>query len=418
MYKTKEESKHKYTDMIRVLDEFFVPQVNPEYEKFIFANAKQSRSEPFDAFVNRLRLLANGCQFNEPESMIKSKIIQGCLSDQLRQRALSDKNMTLDRLIEEGRAMEASRLQAKQMEGGHEVVAAIDMELFIDTCSSMNVISESMYNSIKDKPKLRKVNCTVYGYQNPVPISFVGEFRAKIEYGNKLIEADVAVVKGNERCLIGFEAADRLGVVKIIDSLECKSIDFYKQKYPSVFSGRIGKLRGFKVKLDIDNVVEPVQIKRPRVPFNCLAKINDQMAKGKMKEYGDKKLKTSERNYGIGDLVYFHKPKILTNKLDTVRETIPYRVTETNGSMVTARSTATNESVTRNSSMFRRVEEQKKDDEASVVNGNETEHDKEPGIIDRKDTSADDDVGVGLRRSTRAKTETQHIQINPRLKTY
>ncbi|RNA31049.1 hypothetical protein BpHYR1_045325 [Brachionus plicatilis] len=80
MYKTKEESKHKYTDMIRVLDEFFVPQ---------------------------------------------SKIIQGCLSDQLRQRALSDKNMTLDRLIEEGRAMEASRLQAKQMEGGHEVVAAI-----------------------------------------------------------------------------------------------------------------------------------------------------------------------------------------------------------------------------------------------------------------------------------------------------
>ncbi|RNA13582.1 hypothetical protein BpHYR1_038929, partial [Brachionus plicatilis] len=79
----------------------------------------------------------------------------------------------------------------------------------------------------------------------------------------KLIEADVAVVKGNERCLIGFEATDRLGVVKIIYSLKCKSIDFYKQKYPSVFSGRIGKLRGFKVKLDIDNAVEPVQIKRP-----------------------------------------------------------------------------------------------------------------------------------------------------------
>ena len=57
-------------------------------------------------------------------------------------------------------------------------------------------------------------------------------------------------------------------------------------------------------------------------------------------------MKTKERNYDIDDLVYYYKPKVLKKKLETVRETVPYEVTETNRSMVTAKSTDTNESIT------------------------------------------------------------------------
>jgi hypothetical protein len=383
MYKTKEDSNHTYEDVVKTLDEFFVPQVNPEYEKFIFANAKQSRNEPFDTFVNRLRLLANGCKFKEPEPMIKSKIIQGCYSDILRQRALSDKTMTLERLIEEGRAMEASRLQAKQMETGcdlnvnaigpkksqyrenksnfkpyngdkvikcnfcgkqHRVgmsfcpakgktcnfckkvnhfesvcriksknnnnaktvnclnrsespgyilavgnanlprlsfeINGTNMELYVDTCSSMNVINETMYNKIASKPRLREVACKVYGYQSQTPIEFIGEFRAKVRHSDKEVEADVAVVRGNERCLISYETASRLGVVKIIDSLTCKPIEHYKAKYPNVFSDKIGKLKDFKVKLDIDETVEPTRVRHPRIPFGLRKQMEEIVMKG------------------------------------------------------------------------------------------------------------------------------------------
>ena len=125
MYNTKKKTEDKFEDVVRILDEFFVEQVNPEYEKYIFSKAVQAKGETFDAYVTRLKLLANNCGFTDKDAEIKSRIIQGFFSDSLRQKALTNKDWELKNLIDEGRAMEISRRQASLIEEKTNSIAMI-----------------------------------------------------------------------------------------------------------------------------------------------------------------------------------------------------------------------------------------------------------------------------------------------------
>lgn len=80
----------------------------------------------------------------------------------------------------------------------------------------------------------------VYGFRNPDPINFLGEFTTTIERNGQVVETEIAVVVGGEKNLIGYKTASKLGVVKIInniDQTECKKLDFYFKKYPECFCG-------------------------------------------------------------------------------------------------------------------------------------------------------------------------------------
>ncbi|XP_039265621.2 uncharacterized protein LOC120341213 [Styela clava] len=104
------------SDVKDKLTSYFVPKSNSEYEKYIFRNSKQEEGESLDQFCMRLKKISLNCEFGENrDSEIKSQIIQGCLSSELRKKALT-KSMNLTTLLETGKAMELAKDQLCAME--------------------------------------------------------------------------------------------------------------------------------------------------------------------------------------------------------------------------------------------------------------------------------------------------------------
>ena len=416
MYRTVAEAGDDYAAAIDKLDKLFVKQVNPEYEKFKFSQAIQAKNENFDTFVSRLRLLAVNCKFANTEAEIKSRVIQGCYSNELRIQALSKESITAEELLQLGRAIELSKTQSKciveervnevsairtqkpisfnnnnrnsnsnrqqaytqnriksfekekrsqsdtsvqmksctycgkeHQKGRHcpaygkkchkcgkinhfstvckyvnnkkdtHGVALIDVreaeveaktsrenyafaikqgrsdlpttkisinaneaiKMYIDTCCTMNVIDENTYMQLKPRPILEEIKSEAFGYQNEKPLRFLGEFKAKIKCFSKQIEVKIAVLEGIEKCLLGYEACNDLGIVKIINSVrEDRELEYWMMRFPSVFSGKLGKLKDYQVKLDVDDSIKPVCVQSRPLPFHMREKMDLIIKKG------------------------------------------------------------------------------------------------------------------------------------------
>ena len=71
--------------------------------------------ETVDQFIARLRKQAQNCNFNDPDVDIRDQVINKCRSLVLRRKLLGKENLTMEKVHEVARAMEAVDLQAKQM---------------------------------------------------------------------------------------------------------------------------------------------------------------------------------------------------------------------------------------------------------------------------------------------------------------
>ena len=111
LFRTVGKDTDSYEDICSKMDKIFVKSVNTDYEKYKFSLAKQAKNEPFDAFVNRLRVLSANCNFADAAEEIRTRIIHGCYSEQLRVKALSE-GLNAENLIKTGRALEQARNQA------------------------------------------------------------------------------------------------------------------------------------------------------------------------------------------------------------------------------------------------------------------------------------------------------------------
>jgi hypothetical protein len=155
--------------------------------------------------------------------------------------------------------------------------------MHIDTCSTCNIIDEETFNKLSPRPSLKTASTTAVGFQSKTPINFLGEFWCKLKLKCKFsaFDAKVCVVKGAERCLLSFKASDELGLVKIVDSVSREhDLTNWKEKYPNVFSGKLGKLKDFELKLDIDESIRPVVTKRFPLPFHTREEVEKIVQKG------------------------------------------------------------------------------------------------------------------------------------------
>ena len=100
----------------RALDNHFNPQRNTEFEKYTFKTSKQQQGESIDAYHGPLRSLAKYCDFSSVDSEIKSHIIQTCTSSRLRRRGLTNKDITLQELVDLARSMEIAERQVRSIE--------------------------------------------------------------------------------------------------------------------------------------------------------------------------------------------------------------------------------------------------------------------------------------------------------------
>ena len=132
IYEAFTENDKKATDQqdvfqkaVTLLTNYFTPKQNIEYQRYEFRHSNQLAGENLEQFTARLRTLAATCEFTEVQREIKSQIISGCLSQKLRRKGLSEPSWNMEKLLEVGKALELSEIQALDIERCTESVSAV-----------------------------------------------------------------------------------------------------------------------------------------------------------------------------------------------------------------------------------------------------------------------------------------------------
>ena len=183
--------------------------------------------------------------------------------------------------------------------------------ILVDTGSSINVIDEYTYKSMKIQPKLSKSDTKAYAYGTDAKVSLLGKFQATVETDNKLTTAPFYVAQGNSGNLLSYMTSVDLQVIPEINTVETSKVDYLCQKYSSVFKG-IGQMRDTQIELYIDQHVQPVTQPHRRIPFHLRKQVETEL-----KRLED--LDIIERVDGptdwVSPIVVAPKPKSKTNEI-------------------------------------------------------------------------------------------------------
>ena len=78
IFKTLQDTGTDFKTSLEKLDEYFQPQKNVIYERYVFKQTHQTPGELADSYITRLRTLAETCEFEnaENEIIIIQKILQ------------------------------------------------------------------------------------------------------------------------------------------------------------------------------------------------------------------------------------------------------------------------------------------------------------------------------------------------------
>ena len=92
----------------------------------------------------------------------------------------------------------------------------------------------------------------------------------EIVFNENKLQIPFVVVRGRHECLLSYQTAQLLGIIKLsVNQINAKpmtkqNIDELTQRFPKLFSGKLGCMKDFEVKLDVDETVKPVrQAQRP-----------------------------------------------------------------------------------------------------------------------------------------------------------
>ena len=183
--------------------------------------------------------------------------------------------------------------------------------ILVDTGSSINVIDESTYQSMKSKPKLSKSDTKAYAYGTDAKVSLLGMFQATVETESKLTTAPFYVAQGKSGNLLSYMTSVDLQVIPEIHAVENSKVDYLCQKYSNVFKG-IGQLKDTQIELYIDQNVQPVTQPHRRIPLHLRKQVE-----AELKRLED--LDIIERVDGptdwVSPIVVAPKPKSKTNEI-------------------------------------------------------------------------------------------------------
>jgi hypothetical protein len=96
------------------------------------------------------------CKFNDEDSEIKSQIILGCMSHKLRRLALEDDTMTLEKMLDKGRAQEIADEHAKEMESQNGGAVGINHVKTKPGYKGKHSYNQHSYNQNFKKPAFTK----------------------------------------------------------------------------------------------------------------------------------------------------------------------------------------------------------------------------------------------------------------------
>ena len=80
------------------LENHVSPKANPVFARFQFHSRVQESSETAEKFIMALRILAQHCDFKDPEEMIRDRIVFGMNSLKVREKLISKRaKLTLEK---------------------------------------------------------------------------------------------------------------------------------------------------------------------------------------------------------------------------------------------------------------------------------------------------------------------------------
>ena len=141
--------------------------------------------------------------------------------------------------------------------------------------------------------RLLECNKRVYAYASVELLQLKGKysFNVRVPQTHKSLNNEFYVMCGKAATLLGRKASELLGVLRVgvyINSCDVKSDDMenlaspidrkalLRTKFPKVFQG-LGKLKGYQLKLHIDENVQPVAQPVCRIPFSRRAKVTEKL---------------------------------------------------------------------------------------------------------------------------------------------
>ena len=146
------------------------------------------------------------------------------------------------------------------------------VELMLDSGASVNLVDEVTYQRIyKGKAKtLAQAKRRIFSYGSLTPVPLLGTIHAKLTANFNTTSATLHVVKDSSGNLLGYDTAQRLGLLKIVNQVGIDPTGpeyLASGEFRDLFGG-IGKVRGKVVKLHIDPDVQPKQLPHRRIPFH------------------------------------------------------------------------------------------------------------------------------------------------------
>ena len=97
-------------------ENYFKPQRNVVYERYVFNSCEQNQGESVDSYVTRLRKFASSCKFGTlTDELIHDKLVIGILDRGTKGKLFQEKSLTLDKAIDIAHSNEITSKQLETM---------------------------------------------------------------------------------------------------------------------------------------------------------------------------------------------------------------------------------------------------------------------------------------------------------------
>ena len=115
---TGEEQKN-YELVLTRFQTFCTPKRNETFERYLFNSRCQIKSETVEEFIMDLRLKSQSCNFGQlSDSLIRDTIVIGVRDKALREKLLSENDLTLERAVQMCQAREVTQSRKRSMDIG------------------------------------------------------------------------------------------------------------------------------------------------------------------------------------------------------------------------------------------------------------------------------------------------------------
>ena len=168
---------------------------------------------------------------------------------------------------------------AGEAQGGKLTVTirGIPVEMIIDSGVSANVISHTLWEQLKKQHSKCVSGRSTKKLHTSVEV--IGTFTTDLSLGSKSVSAEVSFINVQGEPLLGRESAVELGVLKLPVPLNCLARVDHSElttRFKDIFTG-IGKLKGFQLKLHIDERVQLLAQPLQRPAFSLKEKIEKKL---------------------------------------------------------------------------------------------------------------------------------------------